>query len=230
MTTEDNFIELMFKAGAHFGYSKTRRNPSTDSYIFTTKNRVDIIDLEKTKSLLSNAQNFIKELRSKGKQILFVGTKPEARKAVAEAALALEMPYVTERWIGGTLTNFPEIRKRISRLEELKELRSKGELEKYTKKERLKMDEEIEKMTKNFSGLVTMKKIPDAVFIVDTRHEDIALSEAKKSGLPVIGLASSDCDIKEVDYPIIANDPSILSISLFLKEIVKAYQENIVAA
>ena len=149
-TESSSVVEAMFAAGSHFGYSKTRRHPSVAKYIFTTKNKVDLVDLEKTEMMLDEAKAFIKELSSKGKQIVFVGVKPEARAKMREAASSIDMPFVTERWVGGAMTNFPEIKKRIQKLEELKSQREKGELDKYTKKERLLIDEQITKMDKLF--------------------------------------------------------------------------------
>ncbi len=221
-----DLIDNMFKAGAHFGYSKTRRHPSVSPFIFTTKNKVDVIDLEKTDSMLAAAKEFVKNLAKDGKKILFVGVKPEAKKAVKEAAIALDMPYVTERWIGGTFTNFPEIKKRIAKLEDWEDKKSKGELDVYTKKERLMIGIEVAKLNKYFSGLVSMKKAPDAIFVIDTKQEMIAVVEAQKSGIPVIGISNSDSNIKGIDYPIVANDASSSSISLFVNEIVKAYKEG----
>ncbi len=219
-------VDEMFKAGAHFGYSKTRRHPSTTPFIFTTKNKNDIIDLEQTYSLLETAEEFVKSLAPTGKQVLFVGVKPEAKKAVFDGALAIEMPYVSERWIGGTITNFSEIKKRVAKLEDLRDKKEKNLLDMYTKKERLLIDEDIAKMGKNFSGLVSLKKAPDALFIVDPKREHIAVAEARQAGIPVIGLMNSDCNVKDVDYAIIANDASISSITYFVKRIVEAYKSG----
>ena len=179
-------MSKLFTAGAHYGYSKTRRHPSVAPFILTTKNRVDIVDLEKTEMMLDKALEFIKKLSSQGKQIIFVGVKPEAKKIITNASLSMDMPYVTERWIGGTLTNFPEIKKRIARLEELRSKKEKGELDVYTKKERLLIDEQIEKLGRFFGGLVLVKKMPDALFVIDSKREHIAVTEAKKAGIPVV--------------------------------------------
>jgi len=224
--SKEEVLKTMFTAGAHFGYSKTRRHPSTAQYIFSTKNKNDIVDLEKTEALLEKAKAYVKELAASGKQLLFVGVKPEAKKAVYDGALATEMPYVTERWVGGAITNFPEIKKRIAKLEDLREKKEKGGLEMYTKKERLLIDEDIARMTKNFSGLVSLKKIPDALFVIDPKREHIAVAEAHHAGIPVVALMNTDCNVKEVDYPIIANDASISSITYFVNEIAKAHKEG----
>ncbi|KKR46049.1 MAG: 30S ribosomal protein S2 [Parcubacteria group bacterium GW2011_GWA1_40_21] len=222
----DEIIEEMFKAGAHFGYSRSRRHPTASPYIFGVKNRVEIFDLAKTADLLKNALDFVSGLAKEDRQILFVGGKNEARDLIKNAAISIDMPYVAGRWIGGTFTNFPEIKKRISKLEELTKQREKGELSKYTKKERLVIDRNIANLERFFSGLLLMKEMPKAIFVIDPKNEAIAVTEAKKMGIPVIALAGSDCDIKDVDYPIAANDSSISSISFFVSEIVNAYKKN----
>ncbi|MFZ2072499.1 MAG: 30S ribosomal protein S2 [Minisyncoccia bacterium] len=219
-------IEQMFDAGAHYGYSKTRRHPSVSSYIYTTKNKTDIIDLEKTTLLLDSALEFIKELGSKNKIVLFVGTKPEAKETVKSAAESLNMPYVTERWIGGTLSNFSEIKKRINELEKYNKESTTGELEKYTKKERVVMAKKMEKLARYYTGLLSLKKIPDALFIVDARAEHIAATESRKSDVPVVTLVNSDTNIKSLDYPIVCNDATIPSIKLFTTAIVNAYKSG----
>ncbi len=220
----ESLIEEMFKAGAHYGYSKTRRHPSVSPYIFTTKNKSDIIDLEKTTSLLSEATKFVESLGAKGKVILFVGTKPEARNAVKVAAESLNMPYVTERWIGGTLSNFGEIKKRINELETYRKEKESGELEKYTKKERVVLAKKMERLSKYYSGMIGLKKIPDALFVIDGKAEHIALSEAKVAGVEVVALLNSDSNIKEAEYPIVGNDSSAPSIKFFTNTIANAFK------
>ena len=222
MSTQ-NTAEEMFKVGVHYGYSKSRRHPSTSPYIFTTKNGVDIINIEKTNELLEKAIEAVTKLASSGKTVLFVGTKPEARQQIVETALALNMPYVSERWVGGALTNFPEIKKRIVKLLDLRNQKEKGELEKYTKKERLLIDREMDDMTKNFQGLTGITKTPDAVFVIDPKKEHIAVVEAQKMNLPIIAVLNTDCNLKQVEYPIIANDASVSSITFFLNKIKEAY-------
>jgi small subunit ribosomal protein S2 len=217
-------VEEMFKAGAHYGYSKTRRHPSVSSFIYATKNKGDIIDLEKTSVLLSGAVEFVKSLGSQNKVVLFVGTKPEAKVATKNVAESLNMPYVTERWIGGTLSNFTEIKKRIAELENYRKDSAEGGLDKYTKKERVVMAKKMEKLARYYSGLVGLKKSPDAMFIVDGKAEHIALTEAVKGNVPVITLSNSDSNIKSIDYPIVGNDSSIPSIKYFAKAIADAYK------
>lgn len=220
-------IEKMFSAGAHYGYSKSRRHPSISQFIFGAKNKVEIFDLEKTSVLLENAKEFAKKLGSEGKTILFVGGKNEAKNALREGAVSIPMPYVAGRWIGGTITNFSEIKKRIGRLEELTLKREKGEFEtKYTKKEQLMLDREITDLETNFFGLLSMKELPQAFFIIDTKKEFIAVAEAQGKKIPIIGLLNSDCSMKGIDFPIVANDASRTSISFFIHEIVEAYKEG----
>jgi small subunit ribosomal protein S2 len=222
----DTVIEKMFKAGAHYGYSKTRRHPSVSKYIYATKNKGDIIDLEKTSVLLDTAAEFIKNLGAQNKIVLFVGTKPEAKVATKDAAEMLNMPYVTERWIGGTLSNFTEIKKRIAELENYRKDNATGGLDKYTKKERVVMAKKMEKLDRYYSGLIGLKKAPDALFIVDAKSEHIAATEGRKSGIKVVALVNSDSNIKGIDYPIIANDSGIPSIKFFTVAIMNAYKEG----
>ena len=223
MSKQSTIIDKMFEVGAHYGYSKSRRHPSTSSYIFATKNGVDIINIEKSYELLEKALETVSKMAASGKSILFVGTKPEARQQIIETALALNMPYVGERWVGGTLTNFPEIKKRITKLLDLREQKEKGGLDKYTKKERLLIDREMEDMTKNFQGVSTITSTTDDMFVIDSKKEHIACTEARKMGLPIIALLNTDCDLKKVEFPIVANDASVPSISFILNEVKSAY-------
>ncbi len=227
---DDAIIEKMFKAGAHYGYSKTRRHPSVSSFIYTTKNRSDIINLEKTSAMLNEALEFVKNLGAAEKTLLFVGTKPEAKNAVKEVAESLNMPYVTERWIGGTLSNFTEIKKRITELENYRKDLEEGGLAKYTKRERTVLAKKMERLTKYYAGLIGLKKTPSALFIVDARSEHIAATEAKKSGIPVVALINSDSNMKKIDYPVIANDASMPSIKFFVSAIGEAYKKGQMSA
>jgi len=222
-----NNTEKMFEVGSHYGYSKSRRHPSVSPYIFATKNGVDIINIEKTDALLEKALEAVTKLAQSGKTILFIGTKPEARQQIVETALSLNMPYVSERWVGGAITNFPEIKKRIVKLLDLRDQKEKKELDKYTKKEKLLIDREMEDMTKNFQGLTSITRTPDAVFVVDPKKEHIAVTEARKMGLPVIALLNTDCNLKQIEYPIVANDASVSSITFFLSKIKEAYDNGI---
>jgi len=219
-------IESMFASGAHFGLGKSRRHPTISSFIFSTKNDTDIFDLEKTQDLFEKAKSFVKTLAKDSKTILFVGGKKEAFKTIRNSAELQGMPYVDGRWIGGTISNFVQIRKRIDRYEKLINDKEKGELAKYTKRERMLIDKEIASLEKMFLGIVSMKKIPDAFFVIDPRKEKIAVKEALDAGIPVIALCGSDCDISKITYPIIGNDTSKMSIQYFVDEISKAYQEG----
>ena len=223
---EEVFVEEMFNAGAHYGYGKTRRHPSVSSYIYTTKNKTDIIDLEKTSIMLTKAQEFVKGLGARNKVILFVGTKPEAKEVVKNIAEALNMPYVNERWIGGTLSNFTEIKKRIAELENYRKENKEGGLDKYTKKERTVMAKKMEKLARYYSGLVGLKKIPDALYIVDAKAENIAKTEAQKTDVPVVALLNSDSNIKNIDFPVLCNDAGIPSIKLLTESISNSYKSG----
>jgi small subunit ribosomal protein S2 len=221
-----DFVNSMFEVGAHFGYKKARRHPSTKPYIFGTKNGVEIIDLEKTADMVDEALNFLYETAKAGGTILFVGTKRETSSMIKDAAMAVDMPYVVNRWIGGTLTNFDEIQKRVKRLEELEEQKEKGFLAKYTKKERLLIDREIEKLNERFGGITGMKGKPQAFFIIDSKHEENAFLEGILEGIPVVSISNSDNDVSRVDYPIVANDSSIHSVKFFIDQIVEAIKKG----
>jgi small subunit ribosomal protein S2 len=224
--TENTNIEALFSAGAHFGFVKSRRHPSAKPFIFGVKNKIEIFDLEKTNNSLNTALEFMETLGSKGAQVLFVSGKNEAKEAISNAGESLNMPTVAGRFIGGTLTNFPQIRKRVEKLESLTSQREKGELVKYTKKERLLIDREIDKLREFFSGLSPMKSLPAAVFVVDSKKESIAVKEAKTMGIPVVALCGSDNNLNEVEFPIPGNDASKGSITFFLNAIVEAYKRG----
>lgn len=217
-------IKTLFDAGAHFALPRARRHPSASPFIFATKDRTDIFNLEETERRLEAARAFARSLS--GKHMLFVGGKNEVADIVKSAALQAGAPYVAGRWIGGTLTNFKNIRKRIDRLQKLMDERERGELEKYTKRERLLIDREIDELLARFGGLVSMTELPAALFAIDTRHEDTAIREANQLGIPVIGLLSSDCDFSLVRYPVPANDTSVRSVGLVCESIKEAYLEG----
>ena len=219
-------IQKLFDAGTHMGFNRARRHPTATPYLYATRDRTDIFDLEETERRLAAARAFVASVASTGRQVLFIGGKHEAIPAVRELAERVGAPYTAGRWIGGTLTNFKNIRKRIERLQKLTDERASGELEKYTKRERLMIDREIEVLTARFGGLITMNDMPGALFAVDTRHENTAVREANQLGIPVIGLASSDCDFSLIQYPIPANDTSVRSIRLIAEEIAEAYLEG----
>ena len=225
---KSDLIEEMFNAGAHYAYSRSKRHPSMKDSIFGSKNNVEIIDLEKTMQMLSSAEDFVVTLAKERKKILFVGTKNEARDVIEQAASDIGVAFVINRWIGGTLTNFDEIKKRINRLQELTEKKEKDELGMYTKKERLMIDREIEDLERTFGGLLPIKEsLPKALFVIDPKKEFIAVKEAQALGIPVVALANSDCDISEIEHPIAANDSVLASINFFTTRIAEAYKKGL---
>jgi small subunit ribosomal protein S2 len=222
---DNPIIDKLFSVGAHFGLSPSRRDPSTLQYLFGTKGGVELFDLEKTAALLEEALTFVKSLAAERKVILFVAGKAEAREALKGAAERLAQPYVAGRWIGGTLTNWNEVKKRLARLTELSDMREKGELNKFTKRERLLIDREISNLEEMFGGLKGLAKVPDALVIVDPRAENLAVAEAAQLNIPVVALLNSDCKASGITYPIPANDANRETISYILGEIAKAYAE-----
>lgn len=225
----NNLIEALFGVGAHFGFVKARRHPSVKPFILGAKNKVEIFDLEKTSQELEKALAFVEKKGEEGALTLFVGGKSEARQAVLKAGKELNMPYVAGRWIGGTLTNFPEIKKRIMRLEELTTQRERGELSKYTKKERLLIDREIENLQLYFGGLANLKSLPKLLVIADPKKEHIALAEARRMKIPVVALAGSDTNLYEIDRAIPGNDASRQTISFVFDAIIEAYKKGLAA-
>ncbi len=226
MADQNPIIDKLFSTGAHFGYAPSRRHPSVSSYIFGVKGGVELFDLEQTAALLETARGYVKSLAAERKTILFVGGKAEAREALQRAAERLGQPYVSGRWIGGSLTNFSEIKKRLSRLEEHTGMREKGELAKFTKRERLLIDREITDLETMFGGLRGMNKLPDALFVIDPRKEAGAVSEALQLNIPTIAILNSDCDRSKITYPIPANDASRETLTVILDEITKTYIDN----
>jgi small subunit ribosomal protein S2 len=211
-------IKDLLEAGVHFGHQTRRWNPKMKGYIFGERNGIYIIDLQKTHRLLQDALQFVQDLAAQGKSVLFIGTKRQAQEAVAEEAQRCGMPYVTERWLGGLLTNFATVRKSLERMREL-ETTLNGALgtqrERLTKKELGRLDKERQKLEKNLTGIKSMKSIPDAVFVIDTRREAIAVAEARKLRIPVIGILDTNSDPDEVDVPIPGNDDALRAIRLF---------------
>ena len=220
-------IDKLFELGAHFGYAPSRRHPSTSGYIFGAKGGTEIFDLEKTAGLFADALEAVKALAAARKTILFVGGKAEAREAVVRAAQRVAMPYVASRWIGGSLTNFSEIKKRLARLAEITQMHETGESAKFTKMERLLIDREAADLERMFGGLKGMTKLPDALFIIDPRQESGAVAEARQLNLPIIALMNSDCDRSPVNHPIPGNDASVRVISYVLGEAAKTYADNL---
>ncbi len=230
MADTNPIIDKLFGAGAHFGYAPSRRHPSTSGFIFGNKGGVELFDLEQTAALLESALDYVKQLAAERKTVLFVGGKAEAREALARAAEKLGQPYCAGRWIGGSLTNFSEIKKRLGRLEELSTMREKGELAKFTKHERLLIDREITDLESMFGGLRGMTKLPDALFVIDSRAESGAVAEANQLNIPVIAVMNTDCDRTKIAYPIPANDASRDTVKIVLDEVTNTYLNNLPAA
>ncbi len=213
-------VEDLLRSGVHFGHLTRRWNPKMRSNIFMQRNNIHIIDLNKTMQHLKVAYNALREIVADGEEVLLVGTKKQAQGIVQSEATRCGMPYITERWLGGTLTNFSTIKKSIRKLEGLEKKFHDGTAENLTKKERLNMEREIEKMKKIFSGIQEMRRIPGAVFVVDTKKEEIAIKEARKLGVPIFAIVDTNCDPDEVDYPIPGNDDSSKSVGIIIKTLI----------
>lgn len=227
-------MKQLLEAGVHFGHQTRRWNPKMDRYIFTQRNGIYIIDLQKTVKKLDEAYNFAKQIAEDGGSILFVGTKKQASDAIKEEAIRCGMPFVNARWLGGMLTNFKTIRKRIARLAQLKEMSENGTFDLLPKKEVLKLNLQIEKLEKFLGGIVDMKKQPAAMFIVDPKKERIAVAEAHKLNIPIIAIVDTNCDPDEIDYVIPGNDDAIRAVKLITAAMADAViegnqgQENVV--
>ncbi len=222
---QEKLIDELFSAGVHYGYSRSKRHPSMKKALYGVKNNKEIIDLGKTVEALAAVEKFVIELAKEGKKILFVGSKNQIRDITEQQAQRIDMPYVKNRWIGGMLTNFSEIKKRMLRLKELTEKKEKGELGMYTKKERIMIDREVERLDRNFGGAVSITDVfPAAMLVVDPKKEEIAVNEALSVNIPIIAIANSDCDIDDIDYPIPANDSARASVELLTKRVVEAYR------
>ncbi len=223
---EISLLELL-KSGAHFGHKASRWNPKMKPFIFTVRNNIHIIDLEKTRSGLQKAVGFAEEIAKKGGTILFVATKRQLRSIIRAKAEECGMPFIDLRWLGGTFTNFKTIQKTIRKLEKLQQRKDSPDFElQYTKKERLLIEREIEKLTKLFDGLKGMKRIPQAIFIADIHHDDIALTEARKMKVPIIAITDTNTDPSLVDYPIPANDDSTSAVELITSFVSTAIKTN----
>lgn len=225
-TQSDPELGEMIKAGVHLGHAKGKNHPSMREYIFGVRNTVSIIDLTKTREKLSRAFAFLQDVAAKGGTILFVGTRPAARKAILEAAEKTGMPYFTERWIGGTLTNFKVISKRVEYMEQLEREKASGEMEKYTKRERMKKEEEIVRLQKFFEGLRRLKRLPQALFIVDTTVDTTAVREALKAKVPITALVDTNADALNIDYPIPSNDDALPAVRYIVGRIAEAIAEG----
>jgi small subunit ribosomal protein S2 len=212
-------MKTMLECGAHFGHQTTRWNPKMTKYIYASRNGIHILNLQKTLVEFRRAEEYVRKMAQEGKKLLFVGTKKQAQKLIADEAGRCGMFFINERWLGGTLTNFPTMRKSIDRLIELERMEAEGEFERLHKKEAVKKRKEIVKLNKFFNGIKSMKGIPDAIFLVDIEKEHIALKEARKLGVKIIALVDSNCNPDGVDLPIPANDDAIRSLKLFISRI-----------
>ena len=220
-------MKELLEAGVHFGHQTKRWNPKMKEYIFGERNGIYIIDLQKTLKLFKEASKFVTELCASGKTILFVGTKRQAQDAVAEEATRAGMPYINQRWLGGLLTNWVTVQKSVKRLQELDEMATDGRYELLTKKEVIKLERERKHLQANLAGIKTMKRLPDALFIVDSNNEAIAVKEARKLGIPVVAVVDTNCDPTVVDYVIPGNDDALRAIRLFTSKIADSAAEGV---
>jgi small subunit ribosomal protein S2 len=216
----------LLEAGVHFGHQTRRWNPKMRRFIFTERGGIYIIDLQQTAQLLDQAYDFVRDLASRGGTMLFVGTKKQAMDSIAEEAERVGMPYVNHRWLGGLLTNWRTMSARIERMHELRRLKEEGQLDLLPAKERLAMLSELEKLEANLGGVADLKRQPDALFVIDLRKEQIAVREARRLGLPIIGLVDTNCDPDDADYVIPGNDDAIRSCSLVVRAIARAIEEG----
>ena len=219
-------MKQLLEAGVHFGHQTRRWNPKMAPYIFTERNGIYIIDLQKTVKKLEDAYMAVRDIAADGKEILFVGTKKQAQDSIREEAERCGMPYVNARWLGGMLTNFNTIQRRIKRLEQLKTMEADGTFDMLPKKEVIKLKAEQEKLEKNLSGIKDMKKLPGAMFVVDPRKEHIAVMEARALGIPVVAIVDTNCDPDEVDYAIPGNDDAIRAVKLIASKMADAVLEG----
>jgi small subunit ribosomal protein S2 len=219
-------MRSLLESGSHFGHQTKRWNPKMKPYIFAARNGIHILDLQKTITGLTAAYNFVVETVAAGGKVLFVGTKKQAQEAIAEEAARANQFYITQRWLGGTLTNFVTIRKRLRYVADLESQRDRGDFARLTKAEGLKLGQEIEKLNRVFSGLKSMERTPGALFIVDPHKEDLAVKEARKVGVPIVAMVDTNCDPDLIDYVIPCNDDAIRSIRLIAGKIADAALEG----
>ena len=225
-----NLIDKLFAVGAHYGVSSSRRHPAAVPFLFGVKGGVELFDLEKTSALLETALECIATLAGARKVVLFVGSKAEAREGIRRTADSLGAPYVAGRWIGGTLTNWAEIKKRLTRLAEISAMKESGEINKFTKRERVLIDREADDLERMFGGLKGLARVPDALVVIDPRTEAGAVAEAHQLNIPVVALLNSDCDANLITYPIPGNDASRATVEYILSEIATSYSEHLGAA
>ncbi|WP_173924272.1 30S ribosomal protein S2 [Agromyces sp. Marseille-P2726] len=221
-------IRQLLDSGVHFGHQTRRWNPKMKRFIFTERSGIYIIDLQQSLAYIDKAYDFVKETVAHGGTILFVGTKKQAQESIAEQATRVGQPYVNQRWLGGLLTNFATVSKRLARMKELEELDFEGTTSGFTKKELLIKKRELDKLHKSLGGIRNLSKTPSALWVVDTKKEHLAIDEAKKLGIPVIGILDTNCDPDEVQYPIPGNDDAIRSVSLLTRIIADAAAEGLI--
>ncbi len=219
-------MKQLLEAGVHFGHQTRRWNPKMSRYIFTERNGIYIIDLQKTVKKVEEAYNFVRDLAAEGKDLLFVGTKKQAQDSVKEEALRAGQFFVNQRWLGGTLTNFSTIQKRINRLKKLEQMEQDGTFEVLPKKEVIILKKEMERLEKFLGGIKDMKGLPGALFIIDPRKERIAVAEARKLGIPIVAIVDTNCDPDEIDYVIPGNDDAIRAVKLLTGKIADAILEG----
>lgn len=219
-------LQELLEAGVHFGHQVRRGHPRMKPYIYGAREGVHIIDLTQSEKHLDEACKFVYELAKSGKLLLFVGTKKQARPIIEENIEKSKAPFMTHRWMGGFLTNFEEIKKRIKLLKDLREQKTKGELTKYTKKEQLLLDRKMDSLERDFKGVMDMPGMPGAIFVVDAVSDNIAIKEANRLGIKVVAIADSNCNVSEIDYPIPGNDDAIKSIKILVTAIADAYAEG----
>ena len=219
-------MKQLLEAGVHFGHQTRRWNPKMKEYIFTERNGIYIIDLQKTVKKIDEAYYFIRDLAMDGGTVLFVGTKKQAQESIEQEAKRCEMYYVNQRWLGGMLTNFKTIQSRINKLRKIEKMEADGDFELLPKKEVIKLKAEQEKLEKNLGGIKEMRKLPSAMFVVDPRKEHIAILEAKALGIPVVAIVDTNCDPDEADYPIPGNDDAIRAVKLIASKIADAVLEG----
>ncbi|GGM39732.1 30S ribosomal protein S2 [Longimycelium tulufanense] len=222
-------MKQLLDSGVHFGHQTRRWNPKMKRYILTERNGIYIIDLQQTLSYIDRAYEFVKETVAHGGSVLFVGTKKQAQEAIAEQALRVGMPFVNQRWLGGMLTNFQTVHKRLQRLKELESMEQTGGFQGRTKKEILMLTREKDKLEKTLGGIRDMQKVPSAVWVVDTKKEHIAVGEARKLGIPVVAILDTNCDPDEVDYPIPGNDDAIRSAALLTRVVADAAADGLMS-
>jgi small subunit ribosomal protein S2 len=220
-------MKQLLEAGVHFGHQTRRWNPKMSRFIFTERNGIHIIDLQKSVPLIEEAYRFVRDTVAQGGDVLFVGTKKQAQDAVREEAVRADQPFVNQRWLGGMLTNFQTIRRRVERLREIEDMGTRGVMDVLPKREQARLAEEAAKLEKFLGGIKAMNRLPTAIYVVDTRQEHIAVAEARKLGIPVVAILDTNCDPDEVDYSIPGNDDAIRAVRLITNRVANACLEGV---